>query len=449
MDMKPTVASTVNLIREGSLTSREWVQNSLNQIEAHADVGAWSHVDSERSLERADQLDQIRKSGRAIGALHGCPIGLKDIIEVAGMPHGCGTPLMGQISTQNAALVDALEFHGAVVIGKTETTELATMQPARTRNPLNLDYSPGGSSAGSAAAVAAGDVPLAIGSQTNGSVIRPASYCGVFGMKPSAGIIPRVGVYEQSPTLDQMGLFATSLEDLATVWDCLSVHDSRDPHSINHPRPHCVQDLATPAPIEPNFAVFQLPYQNRQKADCTAGFAELIETLDGRVEVLEVPPVLDQVIQAHRIIHLREMHAAFTALDIANRPELSEQLRALVLEGEKYTKDEYENALMIKSSVESFFSNVFEDFNAILTPSAAGEAPLFSEGITGDPIFCTIWTLAGLPCISLPILEGENQMPIGVQIVGKKADDGRLFQTAHWLMTTLFSEGTDTCSPNQ
>ena len=437
----PTIKATVEQIRDGFVTSHDWVQNSLSQIHARPEVAAWSYVDGERALARADRMDQMRKQGRAFGRLHGCPIGLKDIIEVAGMPYGCGSSLMGETSASNAALVDALESEGAVILGKTETTEFASMTPSPARNPLNTEYSPGGSSAGSAAAVAAGQVPVAIGSQTNGSVIRPASYCGVYGMKPSAGMISRTGTFEQSPTLDQMGLFATCLDDLALVLDCLSHYDSRDAHSLNEPRPNCSLLVSEPAPIEPNFAVLQLPYADRQSPDCTAGFAELLETLEGRVEILEAPPVMDQVIQAHRIIHLKEMVAAFSALGFLGKSALSPQIQAALTEGDTYSDAQYQDSLGIRTAVMGFFENLFDDFNAILTPSASGEAPRLEEGHTGDPIFCTIWTLAGLPCINLPILQGANGLPIGTQVIGRKDDDGRLFRTANWLIQHLFTEG--------
>ena len=436
-----TISETVNAIAEGQLTSRQWTEHCLTQIESHHDIGAWSFVDRERALARADEMDWMRKDGSALGALHGCPIGLKDIIEVKGMPHGCGSSLMGAVSESNAVLVDALEAAGAVIIGKTETTEFAALHPARTKNPQALEYSPGGSSAGSAAAVAAGHVPVTIGSQTNGSVIRPASYCGVYAMKPSAGIIPRIGVFEQSPTLDQMGLFAASLDDLGLVVDALSVHDSRDPHSISAPRPSCFNGVKAEPPMEPTYAIFTLPYAHLQSHACTEGFREVADALDGRVEILEAPPTFDQLIQAQRTIHLKEAYRTFDELGFIGNPQLSETLTKMLAEGQSFSENQYEEALEIRDALESFFDNFFEDFDAILSPSASGEAPLFSEGHTGNPVFCTIWTLAGLPCLNLPILQGENGLPIGLQMIGRRRDDARLLRTARWFMTTLFDEG--------
>jgi Asp-tRNA(Asn)/Glu-tRNA(Gln) amidotransferase A subunit family amidase len=437
------VRSTVESIARGDLSSKQWVDHCLSRIESNKSLGCWSFIDADRARERADQLDSLRKDGSALGKLHGCPIGLKDIIEVKDMPHGCGSPAMGQISTKNATLVDALESAGAVIIGKTETAEFASLHPARTKNPHKPAHSPGGSSAGSAAAVAAGDVPLAIGSQTNGSTIRPASYCGVFGMKPSAGIIPRTGVFEQSPTLDQMGVFASSLEDIALLIDCVSVHDSRDPHSIDFPRPSCLDGFNSAVPMEPKFAAFTLPYRDRQSPDCTEGFHEVLASLGSQVEILEAPSVFNQLIQAQRVIQLKESVVAFDTLGLAAHPALSDTLNNLLSEGRKVSSDEYQEALSIRDSLDQFFGNFFDDFDAILSPSATGEAPILSEGHTGDPIFCTIWTLAGLPALNLPILQGENDLPIGVQMIGRKRDDARLLRTAHWFIDSLIEEGDD------
>jgi len=440
-DSTQTVAETVEAIAEGRLTARQWTEHCLSRIDSPETIGAWSFIDRDRALKRADAMDFLRKDGSAMGALHGCPIGLKDIIEVQGMPHGCGSPLMGQLSERNAVLVDALEAAGAVILGKTETTEFAALHPAKTKNPHSLEHSPGGSSAGSAAAVAAGEVPITIGSQTNGSVIRPASYCGVYAMKPSAGIISRTGVFEQSPTLDQMGVFAASLADIASIVDVLSVHDSRDPHSIAAPRPACVEGYLSDPPMEPSLAIFTLPYQDLQSHACTEGFREIADALEGSIEVLEAPPVFDQLIESQRIIHLKEAAAAFETMGLFGHEQLSETMRSMLTQGAVYSDDQYQEALDIKHSLTAFFDNFFEDFDAILSPSASGEAPLLSEGHTGNPIFCTVWTLAGLPTLNLPILQGEHGLPIGVQLIGRMRDDARLLRTAHWLINELFDEG--------
>ena len=436
-----TITETVKAIAGGVLSARQWTEHCLERIEAGSATEAWSFVDSERALKRADEMDHLRNDGSAFGALHGCPVGVKDIIEVKDMPHGCGSSLMGELSNSNAALVDALESAGAVILGKTHTAEFANLHPAPTKNPRSQEHSPGGSSAGSAASVAAGEVPIAIGSQTNGSVIRPASFCGVYAMKPSAGIIPRVGTFEQSPTLDQMGVFATSLSDIALTVDALSVHDNRDAHSIAAPRPACLAGYLSDAPIEPNFAIMTLPYRDRQSRACTEGFRELADALGKQVEILEAPSVFNQLIDAQQVIHLKEAATIFSTMGFMGHDQLSDTLKAVLKRGHSFSDEQYQEALLIKSSLDEFFKSFFEDFDAILSPSAAGEAPLIAEGHTGDPIFCSIWTLAGLPTLNLPVLQGENNLPIGVQMIGRAKDDARLLRTARWFMSNLFDEG--------
>lgn len=193
--------------------------------------------------------------------------------------------------------------------------------------------------------------------------------------------------------------------------------------------------------MEPTYAIFTLPYAHLQSHACTEGFREVADALDGRVEILEAPPTFDQLIQAQRTIHLKEAFRTFDELGFIGNPQLSETLTKMLAEGQSFSENQYEEALEIRDALESFFDNFFEDFDAILSPSASGEAPLFSEGHTGNPVFCTIWTLAGLPCLNLPILQGENGLPIGLQMIGRRRDDARLLRTARWFMTTLFDEG--------
>ena len=194
-------------------------------------------------------------------------------------------------------------------------------------------------------------------------------------------------------------------------------------------------------PMEPNFAILTLPYRQLQTHACTEGFREVADALDGRVEILECPPTFEQLIQAQRTIHLKEAFQAFDQLGLMGNPQLSETIQNMLTEGQSFTDIQYDEALEIRDSLSGFFDNFFEDFDAILSPSASGEAPLLSEGHTGNPVFCTVWTLAGLPCLNLPILQGEHGLPIGVQMIGRRKDDARLLRTARWFMTTLFDEG--------
>ena len=208
-----TAMEAVNSIASGSLSSVDLVQSCLDQIsKTDNEINAWAYLDSKNALKQAEQCDRLRKEGKAIGPLHGVPVGLKDVIDTTDMPTQLGTPIFeGHQSYKDARIVERLRESGAVIMGKTVTTELAFMHPSKTRNPHDFNRTPGGSSSGSAAAVAANHVPIAVGTQTNGSVIRPASFCGTYGFKPSSGTIPRSGVLQTSQTLDQVGCFGRSL----------------------------------------------------------------------------------------------------------------------------------------------------------------------------------------------------------------------------------------------
>ena len=261
-------------IREGATTSEELVTACLERIdELEEHIQAWVHINPDYALEQARNADNERKRGQATGPLHGIPVGVKDIFDTGDMPTEDGTVLhAGRTPAYDATAVGLLRAAGAVIMGKTVTTELATYAPGKTRNPHDPNRTPGGSSSGSAAAVAAGMVPLAIGSQTNGSIIRPASYCAVYGYKPSHGLIPRYRMLRQSRKLDQIGVFARSTEDAALIGETLMAFDDRDPDSRPRARPALVKAaLAAPPPPAPPFRPGQKPRLGLGRHRCAGG----------------------------------------------------------------------------------------------------------------------------------------------------------------------------------
>ena len=427
----------VSAIRDGHATSRNLVESSLQRIEADSALAAWTHVDAEGALARADECDKLRQSGRPLGRLHGVPVGLKDIIDVAGMPCECGAAAMkGRVPKTDARLVESLRAEGAVIIGKTVTTELAFMQPAATRNPVNPAHTPGGSSSGSAAAVAAGHVPLAVGSQTNGSVIRPASFCGTFAIKPTAGIIPRSGVLATSGTLDQMGVFGRSLEDIGLLCDVLGSYDQRDPASHARPRPLMHDGAVAEVPIEPNFLWFDMPYFDRLTPAARDGMEELFGALGDRVERIDAADSFAGFIAAQKIIHGHE-YADLLGWILDESPDgLSKGSQDAIALGRTYGVAAYDEAQDMRRQAMAFFATLFTEFDAVISPAALGEAPLFETG-TGDPICQTIFTLAGLPAVTLPLLVGDNDLPIGVQLAGGAEEDDRLLRTSRWMLAAL------------
>ena len=441
----------VQMIREGVTTSVALVTAALDRIAETDDaLKAWAWIDSEGALKQARAMDQLRQSGRALGALHGVPIGLKDIIDTADMPTECGSvALAGRQPEFDAVLVSRLKAAGAVILGKTATTPFAFMDPAATRNPHNLEHSPGGSSAGSAAAVAAGHIPVAIGTQTNGSVIRPASFCGIYGFKPSVGMIPRTGVLRTSETLDQLGVFARYYEDVALVGDVISEFDPADPSSFCHPRPGLLTGVSSDPLVKPNLVWFEMPYFDKLSDDSRAGLMAVLDTLGGQVERLDADRSFTGLVECQNIIHYYEIARNLAEIRESHNDILSSQVAKLMAYGATISDDAYQEAIELRNGAVSYFGSFFNDFDAIITPSAPGEAPLFSAGNTGNPIFSTVWTLCGLPCLNMPVLMSENDMPIGVQLVGGREKDDRLLRIGSWMLATLNAVEADAAESNE
>ena len=442
--IKLTVCEAAAKIREGAVTSEQLVSAFLARIDdRESQVGAWAHLEREYALEQARRADQVRGFGNGTGPLHGVPLGIKDIIDTRDYPTENGCPLyQGNKSRRDAACVAALKSAGAIVLGKTVTTELALMTPSATRNPIDLERSPGGSSAGSAAAVADLMVPAALGSQTAGSVLRPASYCGVYGFKPTFGLISRNGVLMQSHTLDTLGLLARSIDDLALLTDCLSAQDPNDPVSYERSQPHVARTALSAAPMAPSFAFVKTPaWQEYADPAMQEAFAELKDFLGPACDEIEISG-LDNVIEWQRIIQLAENAAYYGPLQDKGRDQLSEGLNARLEEGAALPIRDYISAVASREKAYEALFEIFDSYSAILTPASPGPAPLLSEGITGSPIFDGLWTYLGMPAVSIPLLE-INGRPVGVQLVGLRQDDGRLLRTARWLATRLEAEQTE------
>src|SRR3954447_9559972 len=285
-----SAAEASRRMREGLLSAEELVTACLERIrQTEPIVQAWQFLDEALALEQAKRADERRRSGQPVGALNGIPVGIKDIIDTADMPTENGTVLhAGRTPRSDAAVIRRLRAAGAVILGKTVTTECAYFTPGKTRNPHNPEHTPGGSSSGSAAAVAAHMVPLALGSQTAGSVIRPGAFCGAYAMKPTHGLIPRTGVLQLSRALDHIGLFARSLDDIALLATELAGYDPGDPDTRPRARIPFTAVLNEAPPVEPMFAFIKTPHWARSDADTKDAYAELVQTLGDRVEEVEL-----------------------------------------------------------------------------------------------------------------------------------------------------------------
>ncbi|HTM61945.1 MAG TPA: amidase [Burkholderiales bacterium] len=434
-----TASEAAQKMRGGLVTSEELVQDCLERIRATEPiVHAWQFLDEEHAIRQARAADERHRSGVAVGALNGIPVGIKDIIDTGDMPTENGTVLhKGRMPPADAAVVAKLRAAGAVIMGKTVTTECAYFNPGKTRNPHNPEHTPGGSSSGSAAAVAAQMVPLALGSQTAGSVIRPGAFCGDYAFKPTHGLIPRNGVLTLSRTLDHIGIFARSLDDLALVAEELVGYDDNDPDT--RPRAHMpfCEVLDEEPPLAPMFAFIKTPHWDRVDADAKEAYAELIEALGDRVEEVDLLLSAGDAWDIQRTIMEAEMASNLAPLWDAGKDKLSERLRGLMERGRETRAFDYQRALKSVPPMIAGFEELFtERYDAILTPPALGTAPK-GLGATGDPVFCVLWTLLGMPAVTLPLMRGANGLPLGVQMVGRRNFDARLLRTARWLEKKL------------
>ncbi len=431
-------AEAARAIAAGELLAEELVDACLGVIDAREpEVRAWQALDAAHARAQAKSADEVRRAGGLVGPLHGVPIALKDNIDTADLPTEDGTVLhAGRRPVDDATLVARLRGAGALVLGKTVTTEFAYFTPGKTRNPHDPAHTPGGSSSGSAAAVAAGMVPLAVGTQTNGSVIRPASFCGVVGYKPSFGAISRHGVLRTSRHLDQVGVFARSVRDAALLAQTLAGHDPEDPDTVNRSWHELAAVAVSRPPLDPAFGLLRSALWQQAAPDTLAGFDELAVELGSalqRFDLGEAGPEINRTLQT---IMRAEMAYSLGGEYRRGKDRMSARLVELIESGNQVGAVDYLQARELARRLHEEVESLFDSCDVLMLPAAIGTAP---EGLdsTGDPLFCSMASLFGMPAISLPLLVGENGLPIGVQLVGRRFDDGRLLRAANWLVTRL------------
>ena len=426
--------SAAEAVRQRRITSEELTQLCLDRLrQSEGQVRAWVHIDPDHALRQARAADEVMKHPGTLGPLHGVPIALKDIFDTADMPTENGTVLdAGRRPAKDALVVSLLRDAGAVILGKTVTTELATYAPGPTANPRDLSRSPGGSSSGSAAAVAAGMVPLALGTQTNGSVIRPAAYCGAVGFKPTRGTIARTGVLMQSATLDQVGVFANTVTDAALLAQTIMSADAGRGDAPPLARPDLLGGLAAPLETTPRLAFARSPVWEEAELAIRDIFERFAESLAGGLPIADFPAICDTAVTCHRTIGEAELSKAYDSYYAKDKNRLSEQLRGMIERGQRISNSAYDGALAGMAAIGEALGGLFSQYDALITPATTGEAPV-GLASTGSPIFCTLWTLCGLPCITVPLLRGPAGMPLGVQIVGAVGSDAKLLRIARWL----------------
>jgi Asp-tRNA(Asn)/Glu-tRNA(Gln) amidotransferase A subunit family amidase len=402
-------------VEAGEITPEGVIDLGAAAISAREDeIGAFAYLDIEGARKAARQnAERLRAS-----ALRGLAVGMKDIYDTFDQPTEYGSAAYkGHQPVNDAAAVAMIRRAGGIILGKTVTTEFAHMQPGKTRNPANPEHTPGGSSSGSAAAVAAGFVPVATGSQTGGSVIRPAAYCGVAGFKPSYRLFPTIGMKCFAWSLDTVGLFAAGVADVAFAAQAISGRDLR-------------VDRATPAAPRIAFA------RTHIWAEASADMQGAVETAaracvaaGATVKDVALPPILEDAWRAHPVIQWYEAYRAL-AYEYDNRRELiGHYMRDHLAEAASVTHDAYDAARRTMKRARQALAELMGEYDAILTPAAPGAAP-HGIGSTGQAIFNRLWTIMGTPCVSVPGLADASGLPLGVQIVGRFGRDRAALEAA-------------------
>ena len=396
-------------------------------------VGAWAYLNDDLALKQAQALDKRKQSGEPLGPLHGLPVGIKDIIDTDDMPTECGSALYaGRCPLEDSAVAALLRQAGAVIMGKTVTTEMALSAPGKTTNPHDPKRTPGGSSSGSAAAVGDHMAPLAIGSQTGGSVIRPASFCGVFGLKPTFGSISRRGVNLLARRLDHIGVYGRSVDDLALIGDVLMVHDPADWDMVEKPGRGLVAALTGTMSATPRFAFVRGPVWGQAEPDMAAALEGFVEGLGDKIKEVELEGVFSDIVDCHVTIMNANLAAYLGDAAEKNPDKFRTKTLKRVDSGRSISAASYIQALNLAEVQTQALDRLFDHYDILLTPAAPGQAPASLE-TTGRAIFNGMWTLMGVPAVSVPLLSGKNGMPIGVQLVGRRGGDAGVLKAAKWL----------------
>ena len=437
---------TVNIADLSAATISEMVRSGQHPAEtlasnflAHAKpieekLHAFAYLNDDAVLMQARILDQGRARGGELGSLAGVPIGLKDAIDTFDMPSAFGSAsLAGRQPSWDAKVAQLLRAQGAVIFGKTAMPAFCLGQPAQTRNPHNLEHTPGGSSSGSAAAVAAGMVPVAVGTQTAGSVIRPASFCGVIGFKPTRGLISRDGLQPLCETIDQVGVFARTVEDAALVAQTLIAADDNDPTTKGVLPRNLVNIATSEPPFKPKFVFVKTPFWDRMDPEAREAFEALSECWGEDMPTMQLPSVASQAIENLQTLMDAEFAVAMDEHMTHAGDEVDARTRSIVERGRKVNAFDYLKAKRAIEPVAAGFNELFDHFDAILTPASLGPAPKGLDSI-GDPIMNMLWSYTGMPAITLPLLQSEAGLPMGIQLVGARHDDARLLRAANWLM---------------
>jgi Asp-tRNA(Asn)/Glu-tRNA(Gln) amidotransferase A subunit family amidase len=404
---------------------------------------AFANLDERVVQLQASHRKGERARGEPLGRLYGVPIAVEDTIDTMDFPTAFGSPIhQGRYAVADAAVVRRLRDAGAIVLGKTATSEFGGEDSAPAANPHNPEHVCGGSAGGSAAAVAAGAVPLSMASQAGGSVIRAASYCGVYGFKASMGLLPRTGVFERSPSLDQIGLFARAVEDLALAAEIMSGDDGHDRAALGLAPRQLLSVCTSEPPVTPKFCFVRTPWWNDLDAEAREAYEAFIELMQGTLVAADLPVVVEQAAQWHATV-LEAEYAFAMQREYRNHPAgLSDGLRRRIERGTQIALIDYLTARDRMPHAAVAFDEYFEHYDAILMPAAAGPAPR-RPGETGPAVFENLWSFAGLPTVSMPLLQLSGGLALGVQAAGPLHHDGRLLRAVRWLVNEFVNRSRE------
>lgn len=413
-----SATAIVSGIAHGRFTAEAVTEACLQRIAARDDVlRAWAHLDAEGARARAQQLDR----GAVQGPLHGVPVGIKDVFDTHDMPTAMGSPIYaGHRPANDASVVAMLRAAGAVILGKTVTAEFAGMFPGKTVNPHDPTRTPGGSSSGSAAAVADSMVPVALGTQTGGSVLRPASFCGVTGFKPNFGAISRVGLKIAAESLDTVGILARSVDDAALLTDVFTGQALAAGGEIAH------------APAIGLCRTFLWETAAPETVAAVEGARVRLEEAGARLTEVAMPEAFAGLADARDTINAYERAHAMAFEWHHHREQISDRLAATLTQGFATPYDAYMGAIQFAEGLRAGLDELFGPNDALLVPCVPGAAPVGLES-TGDPAFQGLWTILHVPTISLPTHWTDDGLPVGIQLVGRPRDDHGLLAVARWV----------------
>ena len=411
--IKISAVNALEMMQKGEITSEEYVTAFLDHIKnREPDVGAWIFLDPEMALQQAREADKRRRD-KIPGKLNGLPIGIKDIIDTKDMPTENGSLIhKDRRPPEDAHLVKLLRDAGAVIMGKCVTTEFALSAPGKTKNPKDLECTPGGSSSGSAAAVSDYMIPLAIGSQTGGSVLRPASFTGILGLKPTFGTISRSGMSPISERLDHPGIYANSVDDIRLVASVILSYDKKDLDMDSNYSFRNASNLKKPL----KFAFIKGPVWGSGDQDMQEKIKQFVDNSNLEIASVELGDDFIEAARCHEIIMNGSISRSLANYYENNKSKLHPFTITRFESGKSVSTNSYIDAIEKAKKMKQTLSEIFLKFDAIITPAAPGQAPRDLMN-TGNAIFNGYWTMLGVPAISLPLLEGKDGLPMGIQVI--------------------------------